>query len=136
MVGDNSGRQVDDDSPFDRLAGMWTIASWPIGSAMPIARRGYKSSAPSLSSSAAEFKFDDQDSVRKTLEELHSGQGQDDYFGQYFQSHVDLASVQESLKRYFSECIDALESKARFNDARARIDNDEILSCSIPAEIR
>lgn len=93
-------------------------------------------SVDTLLPSAAEFKFDDQDSVSKTLEELHSGQGQDDYFGQYFQSHVDLASVQESLKRYFSECIDALESKARFNDARARIDNDEIELLILPKSDR
>ena len=50
-------------------------------------------SVDTLLPDAAEFKFDDQDSVRKTLEELHSGQGQDDYFGKYFQSHVDVSSI-------------------------------------------
>lgn len=85
---------------------------------------------------AAEFKFDDQDSVRKTLEELHSGQGQNDYFGKYFQLHVDLASVQDSLKRFFSECVEALESKARFNDARARLDKHEIELLILPKSER
>ena len=85
---------------------------------------------------AAEFKFDDQDSVRKPLEELHSGQGQNDYFGKYFQSHVDLASVQDSLKRFFTECVEALESKARFNDARARLDKHEIELLILPKSER
>lgn len=85
---------------------------------------------------ASEFKFDDQDSVRKTLEELHSGQGQDDYFGKYFQLHVDLASVRNSLKRYFSECIEALESKARFNDTRARVDKHEVELLVLPKSDR
>lgn len=81
---------------------------------------------------AAEFKFDDQDSVRKTLEELHLGQGQDDYFGKYFQSHVDVSSIKESLKRFFDECVVALESKARFNDARRRLDKQEMVLRDLP----
>ncbi|MDY4988649.1 MAG: hypothetical protein SO105_03790, partial [Ellagibacter isourolithinifaciens] len=81
---------------------------------------------------AAEFKFDDQDSVRKTLEELHSGQGQNDYFGKYFQSHVDVGSIKESLKRFFDECVVALESKARFNDARCRLDKYEVVLRDLP----
>lgn len=79
-----------------------------------------------------EFKFDDQDSVRKTLEELHSGRGQNDYFGGYFQSHVDIASVQNSLKRFFDECIEALESKARFNDERVRLDGHVVTLLDLP----
>ena len=93
-------------------------------------------SVDTLLSVEAEFKFDDQDSVRKTLEELHSGQGQDDYFGKYFQFHVDLASVQDSLKRFFTECVEALESKARFNDARARLDKHEIELLILPKSER
>ena len=81
---------------------------------------------------AAEFKFDDQDSVRKTLEELHSGQGQDDYFGKYFQSHVDVDSIKDSLKRFFDECVVALESKARFNDALRRLDKHEVVLRDLP----
>jgi len=81
---------------------------------------------------AAEFKFDDQDSVRKTLEELHSGQGQNDYFCKYFQSHVDVGSIKESLKRFFDECVVALESKARFNDARCRLDKYEVVLRDLP----
>ena len=74
--------------------------------------------------------------MRKTLEELHSGQGQNDYFGKYFQFHVDLASVQDSLKRFFTECVEALESKARFNDARARLDKHEIELLILPKSER
>lgn len=81
---------------------------------------------------AAEFKFDDQDSVRKTLEELHSGQGQNDYFGKYFQSHVDVDSIKDSLKRFFDECVVALESKARFNDTRRRLDKHEVVLLDLP----
>lgn len=81
---------------------------------------------------AAEFKFDDQDSVRKTLEELHSGQGQNDYFGKYFQSHVDVDSIKDSLKRFFDECVVALESKARFNDTRRRLDKHEVVLRDLP----
>ena len=81
---------------------------------------------------AAEFKFDDQDSVRKTLEELHSGQGQNDYFGKYFQSHVDVDSIKDSLKRFFDECVVALESKARFNDTRRRLDKHEVVLRGLP----
>lgn len=81
---------------------------------------------------AAEFKFDDQDSVRKTLEELHSGQGQNDYFGKYFQSHVDVNSIKDSLKRFFDECVVALESKARFNDTRRRLDKHEVVLRDLP----
>lgn len=95
-------------------------------------REGGGISIDTLLPVAAEFKFDDQDSVRKTLEELHSGQGQNDYFGKYFQSHVDLASVQDSLKRFFTECVEALESKARFNDARARLDKHEVVLHDLP----
>lgn len=79
-----------------------------------------------------EPKFDDQDSVRKTLEELHSGQGQDDYFGKYFQSHVDIDSIKDSLKRFFDECVVALESKACFNDARRRLDKHEVVLQDLP----
>lgn len=81
---------------------------------------------------AAEFKFDDQDSVRKTLEELHSGQGQNDYFGKYFQSHVDVDSIKDSLKRFFDECVVALESKARFNDTRRRLEKHEVVLRDLP----
>lgn len=81
---------------------------------------------------AAEFKFDDQDSVRKTLEELHSGQGQNDYFGKYFQSHVDVDPIKDSLKRFFDECVVALESKARFNDTRRRLDKHEVVLRDLP----
>lgn len=81
---------------------------------------------------AAEFKFDDQDSVRKTLEELHSGQGQNDYFGKYFQSHVDVDSIKDSLKRFFDECVVALESKARFNDTCRRLDKHEVVLRDLP----
>lgn len=81
---------------------------------------------------AAEFKFDDQDSVRKTLEELHSGQGQNDYFGKYFRSHVDVDSIKDSLKRFFDECVVALESKARFNDTRRRLDKHEVVLRDLP----
>lgn len=81
---------------------------------------------------AAEFKFDDQDSVRKTLEELHSGQGQNDYFGKYFQSHVDVDSIKDSLKRFFDECVVALESKVRFNDTRRRLDKHEVVLRDLP----
>ena len=81
---------------------------------------------------AAEFKFDDQDSVRKTLEELHSGQGQNDYFGKYFQSHVDVDSIKDSLKRFFDEYVVALESKARFNDTRRRLDKHEVVLRDLP----
>lgn len=89
-------------------------------------------SVDTLLPDAAEFKFDDQDSVRKTLEELHSGQGQDDYFGKYFQSHVDVDSIEDSLKRFFDECIVALESKARFNDALRRLDKHEVVLRDLP----
>ncbi len=89
-------------------------------------------SVDTLLPDAAEFKFDDQDSVRKTLEELHSGQGQDDYFGKCFQSHVDVSSIKESLKRFFDECVVALESKARFNDARRRLDKHEVVLRDLP----
>lgn len=89
-------------------------------------------SVDTLLPDAAEFKFDDQDSVRKTLEELHSGQGQDDFFGKYFQSHVDVSSIKESLKRFFDECVVALESKARFNDARRRLDKHEVVLRDLP----
>lgn len=81
---------------------------------------------------AAEFKFDDQDSVRKTLEELHSGQGKDDYFSKYFQSHVDVDSIKDSLKRFFDECVVALKSKARFNDALRRLDKHEVVLRDLP----
>lgn len=89
-------------------------------------------SVDTLLPDAAEFKFDDQDSVRKTLEELHSGQGQDDYFGKYFQSHVNVDSIKDSLKRFFDECIVALESKARFNDALRRLDKHEVVLRDLP----
>lgn len=89
-------------------------------------------SVDTLLPDAAEFKFDDQDSVRKTLEELHSGQGQDDYFGKYFQSHVDVDSIKDSLKRFFDECIVALESKARFNDALRRLEKHEVVLRDLP----
>lgn len=89
-------------------------------------------SVDTLLPDAAEFKFDDQDGVRKTLEELHSGQGQDDYFGKYFQSHVDVDSIKDSLKRFFDECVVALESKARFNDALRRLDKHEVVLRDLP----
>ena len=89
-------------------------------------------SVDTLLSVEAEFKFDDQDSVRKTLEELHSGQGQNDYFGKYFQSHVDVDSIKDSLKRFFDECVVALESKARFNDTRRRLDKHEVVLRDLP----
>lgn len=79
-----------------------------------------------------EFKFDDQDSVRKTLEELHSGESRDDYFGKYFQAHVDIGLIKSSLKRFFDECIAALKSKACFNDSRGRLDEHEMLLLDLP----
>lgn len=114
-------RHVDDCKVLDGYRAYCSREGIGIGTVLPV---------------ASEFKFDDQDSVRKTLEELHSGQGQDDYFGKYFQSHVDVSSIKESLKRFFSECIAALESKARFNDALARLEEHEIELLRLPKSDR
>lgn len=73
IIGDNS---IGKSMMIHRLtiAGMWMITSWPTGYDAYCTKEGI--SVDTLLPSAAEFKFDDQDSVRKTLEELHSGQGQ------------------------------------------------------------
>lgn len=68
-----------------------------------------------------QFKFDDQDSVRKTLEELHTGASSSDYFLPYFQMHVDIDSLKQSLKRHMERCARALQSKTKFNDALEKV---------------
>ena len=81
---------------------------------------------------SAEFKFDDQDSVRKTLEELHTGEAQHDYFGGYFTSHVDVNNIRNSLNRFFDECLSALESKTKYNDAVQGLEPYEVVLRDLP----
>ena len=52
--------------------------------------------------------------------------------GKCFQSHVDVSSIKESLKRFFDECVVALESKACFNDALRRLDKHEVVLRDLP----
>lgn len=110
-------RYVDDSGLADGYKAYCTREGIEISSNLPV---------------SIEFKFDDQDSVRKTLEELHSGESRDDYFGKYFQAHVDIGLIKGSLKRFFDECIAALKSKACFNDSRGRLDEHEILLLDLP----
>lgn len=79
-----------------------------------------------LISDAMEFRFDDQDSVKKVLEELHTGAGAGDYFAKYYQEHVDIDGVRAALKRFIFECLKAMESKTAFNDALERLRANEI----------
>ncbi len=79
-----------------------------------------------LISDAMEFRFDDQDSVKKVLEELHTGAGARDYFAKYYQEHVDIDGVRAALKRFIAECLKAMESKTTFNDALAKLRANEI----------
>lgn len=102
-------------------------------------REGYKSYCekecisiePSLTK-AMEFKFDDQESVKKVLEELHTGASEQDYFLSYYQKHVDIGGARSSLKRFFRECLEALESKTTYNDALEKIDACEVELKSLP----
>lgn len=99
----------------------------------PQLKQGYKDycarenlAVKPLISDAMEFRFDDQDSVKKVLEELHTGAGTNDYFGRYYQEHVDIDSVRAALKRFISECLKAMESKTAFNDALAKLRTNEV----------
>ena len=102
-------------------------------------REGYKSYCnregiaiePSLEPSL-EFRFDDQSSVKSTLEELHTGAGDSDYFAQYYQRHVDVDGAKAATKRFISKCVNALESKAKFNDAVKELEVCEIDLSSSP----
>lgn len=103
-------------------------------------REGYKSYCdregimiePSLSD-AIEFRFDDQSSVKTTLEEIHTGAGDSDYFSRYYQQHVDVEGAKATTKRFVSECLKALESKAKYNDAEAKLAAHEAELRSLPA---
>lgn len=96
-------------------------------------RKGYESYCdregieiePSLEQSL-EFRFDDQSSVKTTLEELHTGAGDSDYFAQYYQRHVDVDGAKAATKRFISKCINALKSKAKFNDAVKELEACEV----------
>jgi len=61
-------------------------------------------------------KFDDQQSVRKILEELHSADGSSDFVNEHFRSHVPVDSVVGELQRRIKLRFAALESKASYND--------------------
>ena len=79
-----------------------------------------------------EFKFDDQGSVKRTLEELHDNTGSTSYFDRFFQRHVDLNGIKESLKRFFHESLDALETKASYNDALSQLNSVDIRLKIVP----
>lgn len=79
-----------------------------------------------------EFKFDDQGSVKRTLEELHDNTGSTSYFDRFFQRHVDLNGIRESLKRFFYESLAALKSKASYNDALTQLNSLEIRLKIVP----
>lgn len=68
-----------------------------------------------------EFRFDDQGSVKRTLEELHDNIGSSNYFDSYFQRHIDLDGIKKALNRFFHESIIALKTKAAYNDANNRL---------------
>lgn len=95
-------------------------------------REGYKSYCkreqiviePSLGE-AIEFRFDNQSSVKTVLEELHTGIGDSDYFARYFRQHVDVEGAKAVTKRFVSECLRALESKVKYNDAVAKLADQE-----------
>ena len=69
-------------------------------------------------------EFDDQQSVRKQLEELHSGDSSSTYIGKHFKGHVAVASVVGDVQRLMKMRIDALGSKIAFNDSLAGLDVD------------
>ena len=66
------------------------------------------------------FWFDDQGSIRRTLEELHEGT-EGSRFDRYFQDHVNLDVVKGALKRHLESCVDALASKVDYNDFMGRL---------------
>lgn len=66
------------------------------------------------------FWFDDQGSIRRTLEELHEGT-EGSRFDRYFQDHVNLDVVKGALKRHLESCVDALASKVDYNDFMDRL---------------
>lgn len=73
-----------------------------------------------------EFQFDDQGNVKHTLENLHANTESNNYFRKFFQKHVDVNGVRASVSRFLSEAIEALKSKANYNDAIAKLKISEI----------
>lgn len=67
------------------------------------------------------FSYDDQGSIRKTLEELHAGT-EGSKFDSYFQEHVNIEVVKDALKRHLGMCVDALASKVKYNDFMMQLD--------------
>lgn len=67
------------------------------------------------------FWFDDQGSIRRTLEELHEGT-EGSRFDRYFQEHVNIDVVKEALKRHLASCVEALETKVEYNDFMNRLE--------------
>lgn len=67
------------------------------------------------------FQFDDQGSIRRTLEGLHDGT-EGSRFDGYFQEHVNIDVVKEALKRHLTSCVEALETKVAYNDFMNRLE--------------
>lgn len=61
-------------------------------------------------------KFDDQHSVRKTLEDLRTADTSSSFVQEHYRSHVSVDSVVRELQRRIKLRFDALETKTVFND--------------------
>lgn len=61
-------------------------------------------------------RFDDQYSVRKTLEDLRTADTSSPFVQEHYKSHVAVDSTVKELQRRIKLRFDALESKVSFND--------------------
>lgn len=66
-------------------------------------------------------RFDDQQSVKSLLEDLHSGDSSSPFVNDHFKEHVSVTSVAGDVQRRLKARFDALASKTTFNDAMARL---------------
>jgi hypothetical protein len=71
------------------------------------------------------FSYDDQGSIRKTLEDLHAGT-EGSRFESYFQEHVNIKVVKDALKRHLGMSVDALASKVFYNDFMLQLDGSTL----------
>lgn len=78
-------------------------------------------------------QFDDQQSVKSLLEELHSGDGSSSFVNDHFKEHVSVDSVVGDVRRRLKMRFDALASKTAFNDAIARLGDADVELREVPS---
>lgn len=74
--------------------------------------------------------FDDQESVRKTLESLHAGESEGEVFEEYFERHANIEGSKRAVERLFEACLNSLDGKLAYNDCL-----EALKGCSVSVQV-